>query len=98
VAATNWTYVNLDGCDMSRVTEFDNCQVSATAWWHAARISKPFLDFLLKEAPYSPREMYNTKLPVGPEEYAACVAKLQAGGSEVGGSRAWPGGIAAPAS
>jgi hypothetical protein len=88
VTATNWGYVNLDGCDMSGVTSFENSQMNATAWWHAARVSGPFLEFLVKEVPYVPQE-YNTKLPVGPEEYAACVAKLRAGGSEVGGSRAW---------
>ncbi len=89
IAATNWTYVNLDGCDMSRVMEFDNCLLRSTAWWHAARVSKPLLNWLSKSCAYSAKQQYNTKLPVGPEEYAACVAKLEAGGSDVGGSRAW---------
>ncbi len=89
ISATNWTYVKLDGCDMSRITEFDNCLMRSTAWWHAARISKPLLDWLSKTCAYSAKQQYNTRLPVGAEEYTACVAKLEAGGSDVGGSRAW---------
>jgi hypothetical protein len=99
VTATNWTYVNLDGCDMSGVTVFDNCHMSGTAWWHAGRMSKPLVDFLEKTVPFPTGEFnpadYNTKLPVGTEEYAACVSKLRAGGSEVGGSRAWGSGVGA---
>ena len=49
LASTNWGYVNVDGCDMSGVTAFENCQMNATAWWHAAKMSKPFLDHLVKE-------------------------------------------------
>ena len=78
LVSSNWGYVNLDGCDMSEVTAFDNCQMNATAWWHAAKISRPFLDHLVKEAPYVVQQ-YNSKLPVGAEEYAACVARLRVG-------------------
>ena len=89
IAATNWTYVNVDGCDISRVTEVDNCWMRETAWWHAARISKPLLDWLARNRPYEANQQYNTRLLVGAEEYTACVAKLEAGGSDIGGSRAW---------
>jgi hypothetical protein len=89
ISATNWTYVNVDGCDMSRISEFDNCWMRETAWWHAARVSKLFLDWLSKNCPYTAKQPYNSRLAVGPEEYKACVAKLEAGGSDVGGSRAW---------
>lgn len=88
VSATNWTFVNVDDCDLSRVMEFENCYVGSTAWWHAARISKPLLEWLAKNFPYSPEQRYNTKRTLGVKEYAACVAKLEAGGSETGGSRA----------
>ena len=89
IAATNWNYVDLDGCDMSQVTQFDNCSMYSTAWWHAARISKPLLDWLAKGYAYSEKQRYSGDLPTGPEEYAMCVAKLAAGGSEIGGSRPW---------
>ncbi|HWY20489.1 MAG TPA: hypothetical protein VNX26_04665 [Candidatus Acidoferrum sp.] len=88
IAASNWNFVNVDECDMSRITEFDNCVVYYTAWWHAARISKLLLQHLAKNFPYSPEQRYNTKRPLGTEEYSACVARLEAGGSETGGSRA----------
>jgi hypothetical protein len=89
IAATNWNYVNLDGCDMSQVIQFDNCSMYSTAWWHAARISKPLLDWLAKGYPFSEKQRYSGNLPTGPEEYAICIAKLEVGGSEIGGSRPW---------
>ena len=96
VSATNWTYINLDGADMSGITQFDNSQMSATAWWHAARFSQPFLEFLVKKVPFNPSDDYKTPLPVSQADFDACVAKLRAGGAEVGGSRARETGITTP--
>ena len=95
VAAANWTYCNLDGADMSAITQFDNSRMSQTAWWHAARVSQPFIDFLVKKVPYNPRERYNSALPVSQQDFDSSVAKLRAGGTEVGGSRARATGIPA---
>jgi hypothetical protein len=96
VSATNWTYINLDGADLSGITQFDNSVMSATAWWHAARISHPFLEFLVKNVPFNPSDDYKTPLPVSQEDFDTSVAKLRAGGSEVGGSRARSTGTPAP--
>ncbi len=93
IAATNWNFVNVDGCDMSKVTEFENCWMWTTAWWHAAKISQPLLQRLTEHCPYSPTDRYNTKSPVGPEEYRDCLAKLAAGGSDSATGRARADGI-----
>jgi hypothetical protein len=88
ISATNWTFVKVDNCDMSRITDFENCVVHNTSWWHSARISPSLLEHLENKFAYSPDQRYNTKYPVGPEEYAKSVAQLKAGGSATGGSRA----------
>jgi hypothetical protein len=63
---------------MSHITEFGDCMVRWTAWWHASRISKPLLEYLEKNYPYVPGQNYNTKSPVNAEEYAASVTRLKA--------------------
>lgn len=78
ISGTNWSFVNADDCDMSHVTEFSDCMMGWTAWWHASRINKPLLEHLEKNYPYVPGQNYNTKSPVNPEEYAASVARLKA--------------------
>ena len=95
IAATNWSYVNVDDCDMGRITQFGNSTFRTTVWWHAARISPPLLDYLQQHYPYSPQMDYMAKRPLTHEDYDACLAKLKAGGSKTGGSRGWGGAIPA---
>src|SRR5579862_7497263 len=77
ISGTNWSYVNADDCDMSRITEFSDCMLRWTAWWHASRISGPLLEYLEKNYAYIPGQQYNTKSPVNAEEYAASVVRLK---------------------
>jgi hypothetical protein len=86
ISAASWNFVGIDDCDMSRIVEFDGCRMRWTAWWHASKISRPLLEHLKKNYPFSPGLDYNTKRPLNADDYAACVAKLEAGGSHTGGS------------
>jgi len=95
ISGARWSFIRIDDCDMSGIVEFNGCRTSLTAWWHASRIRRPLLEHLKKNFPFSQGSEYNTKHPVSVAEYTACVAKLDAGGSETGGSRA--PGMASPA-
>ncbi|MGD0569550.1 MAG: flagellar export protein FliJ [Candidatus Sulfotelmatobacter sp.] len=94
ISGASWNYVNTDDSDMSRIVEFDGCRMRLTAWWHASRVSRPLLEHLKKNFPFSLGSEYSTERPLSADDYAACVAKLEAGGSETGGSRA-PGAASA---
>ena len=72
-----WNLVNLDGADLRGITSFQNGYFYNTAWWHAAAIDKPFLDYLTEKFPFNPDKFSNTPLPVNREEYHRNLTRLQ---------------------
>ncbi len=73
-----WNFINVDGCDLSGISEFQYTAFYNTSWWHAERIEKAFLDYLKANHPYVPGWMYNTRLPVSPDTYAQNLSRLEA--------------------
>jgi Pentapeptide repeats (8 copies) len=76
--SSSFAWVNLDGCDLSRITNFQSDMFISTAWWHAAHISRPLLAYLEASAPYRESFKYPNEIRVGAEEYETNLARLKA--------------------
>jgi hypothetical protein len=68
---------NLDGCDLTQTKNFDHTVFVHTAWWHAARIDRPLLEYLEVNAPYRGQPDYPSGAPVNDDDYAKSLARLK---------------------
>ncbi len=78
ISNSSWNFVNLDGCDLRGITEFSQCWLYFTAWWHAGHIDKPLLDYFKSNQPFYPDMNVNTRQPTSAKEYAENIARLEA--------------------
>jgi hypothetical protein len=78
LTSASFNQVNLDGCDLGEVTEFQFSIFRYSPWWHAARISKPMLDYLEETAPYSEETFGRwSPNPVSATDYATNLQRLK---------------------
>jgi hypothetical protein len=84
ISGVNLSYVNLDGSDMGDITSFQGAEFYVTPWWHAARISKPLLEYLKKSWPYAQVFRYNradeSPSPVSEADYNDRLRNLDVSG------------------
>jgi hypothetical protein len=78
IAPAVWNMVNLDGADLRGINSFQNGYFYNTAWWHAASIDKPFLDYLAEKFPFKSDQYSNTPLTISAEDYDTNLARLRA--------------------
>ena len=74
---TTWTFVNLQETDLRDVTDFDGFWLYYTAWWQAAAISKPLLDYLLQRFPYKESDTYNSRDKITQDLYEENLKRLR---------------------
>jgi len=67
--------VNLEGADLSGVTEFKGAYFG-TAWWDASRIAPELLEYVLKQNPYDSLDTYALQ-GASREHYAAAITRLK---------------------
>jgi hypothetical protein len=73
-----WNLVNLDGADLRGITQFQNCWLYNTAWWHASRIDTPLLNYLKEKFPFTEGQYFNSPQPISQKDYDENLARLQA--------------------
>jgi uncharacterized protein YaiI (UPF0178 family) len=78
ISGTNWSFVNVDYADLSKISAFEGCNMHWTPWWHATRISKPLLEYLASNYPYVPGQEYCSKWTVNQQDYDICLTALRA--------------------
>ena len=78
ISNTSWDRVILKGCNMSGITEFQDCAFFNSAWWNASSMSKPLVEYLRSNYPY--RSNQNSSGPTigSATEYEQNVARLLA--------------------
>jgi hypothetical protein len=73
--------VDVSGCDLGGITEFFDAGFNGVAWWRAAKIDRPFLDFLVQNYPYrGVDEYYRTEAAgtIQPSDYDDNLRRLRA--------------------
>lgn len=78
IAPAVWNLVNLDGADLRGITSFQNGYFYNTAWWHAAHIDKPFLNYLAEKFPFKAEQYSNTPQTISGDDYTVNLARLRA--------------------
>lgn len=70
--------VNLQGANLSEITQFEGSSFYQTAWWEAARISTPLLDYLVQHWAYNPDQQYGSlRRRVEREEFQTALSRLK---------------------
>jgi hypothetical protein len=80
ISIMGWNRVNLDDCDMSGITVFQYSAYYDTAWWHAAAMSAPLLEYMKTNYPYVPGQGSTSTIALSAHEYEENIARLAAGG------------------
>lgn len=75
----------LDGADLWKVSEFDQSEWEDVAWWRVARLSRPLLEYLKKEFPYSQKGKYDK--PATQDEYEKELARLESTSGQPSGDK-----------
>ena len=78
IAPAVWNMVNLDGADLRGINSFQNGYFYSTAWWHAANIDKPFLEYLAEKFPFKHGQYSYTPLTISAKDYDTNLARLRA--------------------
>jgi hypothetical protein len=77
ITPANWNRVNLDGTDLRGIIDFQNCWFFDTAWWHASRIDKPFIEYLKINCPYRDTQDFNSPQPISQKDYDENITRLE---------------------
>jgi hypothetical protein len=72
-----WNRVNLDGADLRGIIDFQNCWFFDTAWWHAAHIDQPFIDYLKINCAYKDAQDSNSPQPISQKDYDENITRLE---------------------
>jgi hypothetical protein len=78
----NLIAISVQGADLSEITEYDNVNCFATAWWQASKISGGLLQYLIATYPFDPKIDYHDDKPSSKADYEVAIARFQRAASQ----------------